>query len=384
MERESGGLEPRVQNVSSSKLQTALRVMRMFLFGIFITSFIGSELASMRFPHSNWRIVPLLVLVIMIILNLLRKDNTNVSLVSGCLLPPLFVGCFVGLFFLRAHDWMPIAAGVLFAIFFWVLSKSTKRPYLFLSVGSLLAGVLSLQFPWPNEQRCLLTLVGVGLTATLQGIWIIILYLQGDRPAEFSEAADAPKKSFIKEDLRFLDFITGTIGHVQIISPELEQRIRLRYRSEIYQLTVLGFDYQFSDGETVSIFRLALIFPALVMLMMWRKREIITIRDGRYFLVGHPVYVSKDKTSFAEPCGLGTKFYTAFQDGMILISKDYGESIGLRPIVFENTCTGSSITDTWFSHQKRIEALEAEGKRVDRQTSFEFYSEIERKETALK
>jgi hypothetical protein len=42
----------------------------------------------------------------------------------------------------------------------------------------------------------------------------------------------------------------------------------------------------------------------------------------------------------------------------------------------------ASISETWAKHQERIAALEAEGKCVDRQTSFQAYAEISYKETA--
>jgi hypothetical protein len=275
-----------------------------------------------------------------------------------------------------------VAVAVLFALFFWVHSKSTGRSYLFLSTGCLLAGLLSLNVPWPNGQRCLLTLVGVGLTETLQGVWIVVRYLQGARPAEFSEPAASSNKSSDREQLRFIHLIFGTIGHVQVFSPELEQRIRTRYQTEISQLTDLGFNYQFSDGETFPLIRLVLLFPALVVFAMWRKREVMTIHDGTKHLVGHPVYISKNKTAFAEPCGLGTKFYTAFQDGSLLISTTYAV-VGMPtgPMI-ERHGQKASISETWASHQQRIVELEAEGKCTDRQTSYLAYAEIEHKETA--
>jgi hypothetical protein len=165
------------------------------------------------------------------VLGLLRKDDTKVSVATGCLMPAVVVGCFAGLYFMRAHDWAPVAAGALCAIFFWVLSRSTKRPYLFLSAASLLAGLLSLQFPWPNEQRCLLTAAGVGLTVTLQGAWIIVRYLQGHRPAELSEPVASSSQSSDRGFLRFAHWIAGTIGYIQISSPELEQRKRSKFPS---------------------------------------------------------------------------------------------------------------------------------------------------------
>jgi len=176
--------------------------------------------------------------------------------------------------------------------------------------------------------------------------------------------------------------VFGTIGHVQIFSPDLEQRIRTRYQSEIHQLNDLGFDYQFSDGETFPLIRLVLLLPALVIIMMWRKREVMTIHEGTKYLVGHPVYISKNKTAFAEPSGLGTKFYTAFHDGSLLISTTYTDGGMPAGPMIERHGQKASISETWASHQQRIAELETEGKRVDHQTSYQAYAEIEHKETA--
>lgn len=191
--------------------------------------------------------------------------------------------------------------------------------------------------------------------------------------------------------MRFMLSIFGAIGHVQIFSHELEQRIRTRYQSEIDQLAGLGFDYLFSDGETFPVFRLLLLFPAFFLISMRIKREVMTIHDGTMVLVGHPVCISKNRNAFAEPNGLETKFYTAFQDGAILISMDCGDEIdrgsmilinNCKASILINNCKASSISDTWAKHQKRIAELEAEGRRVDCQTSFQAYVEIEHKERA--
>ncbi len=381
MERESGGLEPKSQNESKGKLQTALRVMGMFLYGLSITAFTGSVLASMRMPHSNWRQVPLLVLLITMIPNLLRKDDTKVRVVSSCLLLPLVIICYVGLFFLRAHDWMPIASGVLFAVFFGVLSKSDKRPYWFLAAGSLLGGVLSLQFPWPNEQRCLLPLLGVGLAAILQGIWIIIRYPQGYWPIEPEEQAKWPDESFERRLLRVIHWILGTVENVQVTSPELEQRIRIRYEAEISQLTDLGFDYCFSDGQTISLFRFALLLPAIAVIGVWLKRRPMSLHDGTKLLIAYPIFFSHNKAVYAEISDFGVNFNTAFTDGTILISNSYKDDTASGPKIVKYS-QKASISNTWNEHQKRIAELEREGKRVELQSTFQFYVEISSRETA--
>jgi len=355
--------------------------MRVFVGGLAISSYFGSVLLTIRVPHSLWHFVPMLVFAFMIILSMLRKDDTKVSVVTGCLLPFVVGGCVAGLFFMRSRDWAPVAAGALCAMFFWVHSMSTKRPYLFLSVGSLLAGLLSLQFPWPNEQRLLLALVGVGLTWTLQGTWIILRYLQGHRPTEPVEQEKWPNESFDRGLLRFIHWIFGTIGHVQIFSPELEHRIRTRYQSEIGQLMDLGFSYQFSDGQTFSLFRLALLLPAIPVFGLWLKGRPMSVHGGTKLLIAYPILFCGNKTTYAEVGDSGVNFNTAFQGGTILVSKCYEDDSARGPMIVKYA-KKATISEAWAEHQKRIEAMEAEGKRVDRQSSFQAYAEISDKVTA--
>jgi hypothetical protein len=185
-----------------------------------------------------------------------------------------------------------------------------------------------------------------------------------------------------RASLWFLYFMIGTIGHLRISSPEMERRIRTRYQDEINQLTNLGFNYAFSDGEFFSLFRLIFILPALTLIHMKSKSEIISLQDGIKIVIGHPVLISDRPMAFSEASGLGVKFYTAFQDGTLLISKAYADAdIPAGPMI-RKYAEVAGIEEIWAKHQKRIAELEAEGKQIDRQTSFEFYAEIEYKETA--
>jgi hypothetical protein len=194
--------------------------------------------------------------------------------------------------------------------------------------------------------------------------------------------AEPSGKSLDRGLIRFMHFIFGKIEHIQLHSPDIGQRIQTRYQSEIYQLTGLGFDYQFSDGESFSLFRLFLMFPVLILLMMRQKREVMNIHNGTKIFTAFSVFVSKDMTTFAHANPFGVKFYSAFQDGTILVSRNYGDDGGVGPHVVANPCKGDSICETWAAHQERIVAFEAAGKRVDRQTSFQAYAEISYKETA--
>jgi len=318
VERESAGIGLKTQSCFRSNFQTALRVMRLFIFGLVISSYCGSELMAIRMPHSNWRFAPIPVLLIGMVLELVRKDDTKVPVVFGCLWPIVFGGCVTGLFFIRAIYLVPVAFGAVFAIFFWAQSKSKKIPYLFLSAGSLLAGALSLQAPWPNEQRCLLTLVGVGLTATLQGAWVIVRYLQGHCPAELLEPPSPPRKQSDRAFARIAHLICGRVESVQISNPELVQNIRTKYQAEITQLVDIKFDLLFFYGEAFSFFRLFLLLPAIYVIDMWIKRVPVSIHHGTKVLVGNPVFISKNKDAFGHPNTIGVSFDTLFQDGTIL------------------------------------------------------------------
>ncbi|MGA2277145.1 MAG: hypothetical protein ABSG00_06050 [Terracidiphilus sp.] len=172
----------------------------------------------------------------------------------------------------------------------------------------------------------------------------------------------------------------GTIDLVQIFSPEFEQRIRARYQSESSQIIDLGFDQQFFAGDSTSVFRLILIFPAIVVFHMWRNRVPMTVKDGTTLLTGNPVFISRDKSAYAHPNSLGFTFHTAFQDGTLLVSKNFGSASGYIPAIVGNVCRAAGIGDTWASHQQRLQELVAQGRQVDRQSSFQSYREMVLKE----
>ncbi len=172
----------------------------------------------------------------------------------------------------------------------------------------------------------------------------------------------------------------GYVGYVRISSSAIEERIRNRYRSDIEELSALGFSYQFSVGQTFPIANLVLIFPAIVLLMMCWKREIISLNRGTEIAVGHAIYASRDKTTFARPSGLGIVFHTVFEYGSSLVSTNYGsnhESNDPSGLMFERRAyKGASISDTWAAHHRMVQTRIADGTDVDRDMSFNGYVAI--------
>jgi hypothetical protein len=177
-----------------------------------------------------------------------------------------------------------------------------------------------------------------------------------------------------------LQWSIGTIGLVQISSPEFEQRIRTRYQADTSALEELGFYHLFFAGDDISIFRLLLIFPLLVVFSMGRKGVPMTVQNGTRLRTGNPVFLSRDKTAFAHPNTLGITFHTAFQDGTLLVSKNFGDDTRYISAIVGNSQPGVSIGNLWTAHQERLQTLVAEGRRISGQTSFQAYAEIVHKD----
>jgi hypothetical protein len=106
--------------------------------------------------------------------------------------------------------------------------------------------------------------------------------------------------------------------------------------------------------------------------------------SGVRLLTGNPVFISRDKTAYAHPNSLGFTFHTQFRDGTIVVSKNFGDDRDYVSGVVGNSLPAASMSQTWTAHQERMEQLEAQGKHVDQQTSFESYREIILKEQTRK
>lgn len=172
----------------------------------------------------------------------------------------------------------------------------------------------------------------------------------------------------------------GEVGYVQISSPKLEERIRSRYQSKIDQLSHLGFSHRFSVGQTFPVANLIMILPAIVLVVMWWKREVITLRGVKEFLVGRAICTSGDKTTFAAPSGLGIVYYTQVLYGPVLVTTNYGSNLESKNPLgskFERYAyKGASVGDTWIAHQRLIHTRMANGAEIDRDMSFKAYAAI--------
>ncbi len=86
----------------------------------------------------------------------------------------------------------------------------------------------------------------------------------------------------------------------------------------------------------------------------------------------YPLLVSRDKTTYANPCEVGVKLLTAFTDGAFLVSA-MGPGVEADGPGLTKHVGAANIGELWASHQVRIQAFESAGKRVHRGISFQTY-----------
>jgi hypothetical protein len=176
---------------------------------------------------------------------------------------------------------------------------------------------------------------------------------------------------FPMQTRRAFMILFGQIAYTDEVPPEIQERIRGRYRMPIETLNSLGFDMVFFQGQTFPILRLAMVFPAVVIAMMLLNREVITLYGGARLLVGHAVLTSADRETYALILRLGVLFATSFENGEVLISCNYGHDNLKWKNLTRRAYRGQSIADTWAKHQDSIRSIEVQGIRADREPTFE-------------
>lgn len=176
--------------------------------------------------------------------------------------------------------------------------------------------------------------------------------------------------------------VFGTVEHVQIQSPPFIARIQKQFSAETVQFQSLGFQPAFCFGESVSAFRILLLFPAVVYINMWIKGEPLALYGGFRIVNGNPVLVARDRSAYVHPSGLGVTFHTALRDGTILMTRSYdsGGQYAEKVIVHS---VKAPVAEMWSAHQREVASIATDLNPVDRQSSFEFYSAMDRKATPI-
>lgn len=176
---------------------------------------------------------------------------------------------------------------------------------------------------------------------------------------------------------RLVLWTVGTPEYIEISDAGLIHRKRERYKSQIGQLSDLGFGHLFFEGATFSLRRLPLVLPALMMLSMWIVHRVVTTYSGTRFLIGFPTLASGDSSAYAQVSGLGVLFRTTFKDGTILETKNFGnEDIPTGSTIVRHCFRFKGISGTWDEHKNWIQMLETENNPVVRDLNFQAFVEI--------
>jgi hypothetical protein len=168
----------------------------------------------------------------------------------------------------------------------------------------------------------------------------------------------------------------------QVVDPAMQERLRLRYRTEIAQLQALDFREFCWYSETVRPFSAVIyLIPLLAMVL---KREVVRIRSPLRVVSFHPLLVHREQAVYAHIFGLGVKFYTRFEDTTGLVTANFESHLVPKgPSPLEKSGADMRIAEAWALHQEGMARAEAEGKAVDRSVRFEAYVEVARWEDEL-
>ena len=122
------------------------------------------------------------------------------------------------------------------------------------------------------------------------------------------------------------------------------------------------------------------IFPALAAFGVWLQRTPIWIKDGS-ILFGYPILVWRLKPTFVELDASHAKFVTSFQDGTLLVSGNYDDSMPRGPEILRQFEVGT-LMDTWNNHKARVNAIESVGKQVDPRSDYTKYLQASARDRA--
>jgi hypothetical protein len=163
----------------------------MGIWGAGIASTFGMELATRRWPNERGPWPLAVVALIYGTWEFFRKDETP-STGEGKIWF-LFCTCLSPLYYARHQPWTPPILAIVVAAYLWALGEKRRRPIPIAVSGTLLTGAAATRIPWPPVDQSLLVLIGVGVSAFLQGTWFLLAYLRSTPPPE-PDAQPAPKR----------------------------------------------------------------------------------------------------------------------------------------------------------------------------------------------
>jgi hypothetical protein len=172
--------------------------------------------------------------------------------------------------------------------------------------------------------------------------------------------------------------LRGRLGeeYREITDPDVQARVRARHSAKTVSLQALGFQHFAYCLELLPPYSAISRFP-LVLVM--RKREVLVFPRPARLGIAYAILGHSNPASIAGITGLGTKFYSVFSDGTLLISSSYRSPLvaGANSRIIQSPCC-ETVEEAWRAHKLKVSELQAQGSTLRSLSSFADYVEIER------
>ena len=116
-------------------------------------------------------------------------------------------------------------------------------------------------------------------------------------------------------------------NYKQITDPKLQRRVDERYQQAIEDLLQLGFRYLGDCFEVLGPY--SVIYSFLIAALAYRKHQVLTFPPPLRLAVGNRLMSHADPPCVA--LTMGTKLYTGFDDGTLLLSSEFVSMAKPRP-----------------------------------------------------
>ena len=159
---------------------------------------------------------------------------------------------------------------------------------------------------------------------------------------------------------------------------EISDELRRRFAADITFLEREGFRSSSLHQEIIYPFSVLTFFP--IYLAMRAGNEIIKIEPPLRISSFHIMFASQTHATYAYVYGLGCKFYTNFSDGTWLVSNTSLDIDDQTVIVIKRNPEFTLTTEfVWKRHQDKISELQAQGKHLSQNVSFEAWAKLDQR-----
>lgn len=168
----------------------------------------------------------------------------------------------------------------------------------------------------------------------------------------------------------------------EVTDLSLQSRVRSRYEREMTELRQQGFHHLAYTMEALG--PLSAVYQLPVLLLTLPKREVLVFPPPLRLAVANVLLAREGPSTIALCMGMGVKLYTGFGDGTLVISSTFQSRAipnPTSPII--KTPPSPRVEQAWSTHREAVRALEAQGKEVRLDLSFQAYVLLSHREEDL-